>query len=72
MRSMMIMRFLVPENAEIKPEHIESGESGNEIFNGKKNSVMLQAATRISSLLKNPAKGGIPAMARQAIRKVNG
>ncbi len=66
----LVIFRLAEECEEDQPEHVERGEQHGERAQGPKNSAAVRTevcGAKIASLLKNPEKPGMPAMARVAI-----
>jgi hypothetical protein len=61
--------ILIPENREIQTEHIKCRERCCKQSNTINYFIGMKSCCNISSLLKKPANGGIPAIARQPIKK---
>ena len=57
---------LAPERQAHEPEHVERGHAGHDDADAQTHwKPCLKASPRISSLLKKPASGGIPAIASE-------
>jgi len=67
---MVIMPFLVPEDAKIEPEHIKGCYSGHKVFDGEKNPAVVPGGNKDLVLAEESGKRGMPAMARQAAKNV--
>jgi len=66
----LISTAITEEGKEEQTEHVESGQAGGDEADNPQQEKAVDARPRISSLLKNPAKGKIPAIAKVATAMV--